>query len=326
MKIHPTFSIIIPTKNEANNIGSCLDSIFSIRYPREKFEVIVVDNGSTDSTCQIAHGKGAKIFTLPEVSISALRNYGAKQASGEILAFIDADCTVEKQWLQKAEPYAKVKSIVSFGSAPIIPEFPTWVQATWYYVRKKSVITTDVKWLESMNMFVRKDIFNVVKGFDENLATCEDVDLSYRLSHHGRILSDQRIVAIHHGEARTIAEFFRKEKWRGNSNYLGIKAHGLRKDEIPSLILPMYYYVLVVTFISSCIFSNWRFVSSAFLLWQMPVLLLTWFKLYKFSACRNLVKLWFLYNVYFCARGMAITKNPFWFLNDLRKIKSICAE
>src|SRR3954464_650591 len=92
-----TFTFVIPTYNEAANIGRCLESIAALDYPSSAFDVIVVDNGSADSTVSIAQGFADRlrlqVLTLPKVRIAALRNFGAKHAIGEFLVFMDADCT-----------------------------------------------------------------------------------------------------------------------------------------------------------------------------------------------------------------------------------------
>ena len=238
-------SIIIPAYNEEKHIGQCLDSIFNLDYPRDKFEVIVIDNGSTDRTREIAASYDILLLQDSRKNVSGLRNLGARHAKGDILAFVDADCVVARDWLKQAEKYFNDFSVVAWGAPPIPPENSTWVQAAWFLVRKKNKVIEEVDWLESMNLFVRKDLFDKVGGFDESLITCEDVDLSYRLSKFGKIISDSRLKVIHLGEAATVREFFKKELWRGKGNFKGVLRHGLSLKEIPSLVIPLYFGVLV---------------------------------------------------------------------------------
>ena len=91
---------MIPAKNEQQMIGQCLDAINNLAYDPARYECIVVDNGSVDDTAKIAKQKGAKVLTLAEGTISALRNCGAKQAQGEYLAFIDADCVIDRELVE----------------------------------------------------------------------------------------------------------------------------------------------------------------------------------------------------------------------------------
>lgn len=299
-------SIIIPAKNEETNIESCLKSILSIDYPREEYEVIVVDNGSTDATVSIAQSLGAVVHGKPGLKISALRNFGAKIAKGSILTFIDADCTVDPDWLQQAEKYFHRNDIVCFGSAPRIPDEPTWVQNTWYAVRRKKDEVVETAWLESMNMFIPQSIFEQVGGFNESLVTCEDVDLSYRLAMHGKILSDQRIKAVHHGEAENLREFFRKERWRGKSNYKGVRQHGFRIDELPSLVLPIYFVLMLLLFVVSLSMGKISYSCGVFVLWQFPVLAVAFVKMKDNFQVGEYSRLIVLYNIYYFAKAIAV--------------------
>src|SRR5579884_1618468 len=89
-------SIIIPALNEARMIGKCLESVAQLDFPHGHFEVILVDNGSTDDTVKIAESFTdrihLKVLQKRGVRISGLRNLGAREAQGEIVAFLDADC------------------------------------------------------------------------------------------------------------------------------------------------------------------------------------------------------------------------------------------
>ena len=96
-------SIIIPALNEARMIGKCLDSLTQLDFPRDHFEVILVDNGSTDDTIKIARSftdrLRLRILQKKGVRISGLRNLGAREAQGEVVAFLDADCLAPSNWL-----------------------------------------------------------------------------------------------------------------------------------------------------------------------------------------------------------------------------------
>ncbi len=298
------FSVIIPAKNEAGMIGQCIRSINDkSNYPKNDFEIIIVDNGSSDNTVDIAQSEGAIVFVKPGLTISGLRNFGASISKGSILVFIDADCTVNPDWLKTARKYIERSDVVCFGSAPVIPEKPTWVQKTWFKVRTRGECVSEVRWLESMNMFVRKEIFQMINGFDESLVTCEDVDISYRLSKYGKIISDPSISVVHHGEADRVSVFFRKEKWRGKSNYKGLFVHGLKIDEIPSLVLPLWYGLFFLIFVTNFFLPLLLNSITFFLLWQLPPLSMTILKLRgKKDELVSYIQLYCIYNIYYSAR------------------------
>jgi len=306
------FSIIIPAKNEEVNIGNCLASIFSITFAPKRYEVLVVDNGSEDRTVEIARNTGAIVYEKPDLNISGLRNFGASQAKGSILVFIDADCTVEKDWLEAATPYLGSKGIAAFGSAPGLPSDPTWVQQTWLHIRTQKETITDVEWLESMNMFIPHHVFLAVGGFDESLITCEDYDLCKRLAGQGRIVSDQRIRAVHHGEARTITHFFQKERWRATSNYDNMFVRVKNLSEWPSIFVPLVHLalcaLLCLPLFRLLTSGSWDSIYFSVILvcWQGALVLLAAWKMRPARAFVPIFQLFVLLNVYFTARGCAL--------------------
>ena len=104
-----TASVIVPAYNSAQTIIGCINALKAQDYGG-KFEIIVVDDGSKDSTTQIAKKSGAKVFSQPNAGPAKARNLGAENAKGEILLFTDADCVPEKNWLQEMlQPFAEKK-------------------------------------------------------------------------------------------------------------------------------------------------------------------------------------------------------------------------
>jgi glycosyltransferase involved in cell wall biosynthesis len=310
------FSIIIPTKNEEANIGRCLDSIMAIDCSRENFEVIVVDNGSDDRTVEIAREKGARLSIRPGLTIAALRNKGAEMANGDVLAFLDADCTVSREWLSEASRYLDRKDIACFGSPPTVPDNATWVQRAWFQVRRKDAEAGETAWLESMNMFVRREVFRMVGGFNEDLVTCEDYDFSLRVKRVGRLFSDSGIVAVHHGEAASLGHFFRKELWRGIGNLRGVGSHGSSWREFPSLFLPpfcCFSMVILFTSVLAMFVSenpvNMRVMEVALLAWQIPLVFLVLWKCRRIGGVALRLQLLMLFNLFFLARGVAMLRR-----------------
>jgi glycosyltransferase involved in cell wall biosynthesis len=311
MDKYPFISIIIPTLNEEKYLPTCLESIRAIEYPKNRYEVIVTDNGSIDSTVKIATEFGARVLHESTCRVSGLRNRGAELSAGSILAFLDSDCSVEKDWLKIGMRYWNVRGVCAWGSPAVPPANATWVQNTWFLIRKKPSGVQDVDWLESMNLFIRKSDFVEVGGFGETLETCEDVDLCYRLKERGRIVSDADIKAIHYGEASTIREFTRKEIWRGASNFKGAFRHGFSPREIPSLFIPLYYGIFLpaILILTAIQFDPLR-ISLSLVLLLCPVVGVLIKAKVRIGGLVEGIRLFVLLQTYFLCRTFAVVIMP----------------
>ena len=127
--LHTSISVIIPARNEEENIGECLESILNQRYPKKLFEVIVVDDHSTDKTSDIINkfcGENIHLISLNDFTNNqAINSYkkkaieiGISKASGDLIVCTDADCIANPQWLQTiASFYEKTKA--AFIAAPV---------------------------------------------------------------------------------------------------------------------------------------------------------------------------------------------------------------
>lgn len=235
----PAVSIVIPVKNAPENLARLLKSIQHLQPIPGGYEVVVCDNGSTDATPQVARDAGCRVLHLPGLSIAGLRNRGAQEGRGQILAFVDSDCEVGPEWLHFGLQQLAQPGVVASGCYPSPPLSATWVQELWTLRERLRPPVHDADWLPSMNLLIHRRDFEAVGGFDVSLKTCEDVDFCYRLrGKGGKIRWDSRIAVIHHGEPETLRRLFQKERWHGQDNYRGVLKHGLRLEELPSLIVP----------------------------------------------------------------------------------------
>jgi len=114
-------SVIIPALNSASTISLTLKSIFSNNFPRELFEVIVVDNGSSDGTVEVAKRYPVKVYYCAKRGIGPPRNLGAKMADGDILCFTDSDCIVERDWLRKIFSFFEGNPEADGVGGPVFP-------------------------------------------------------------------------------------------------------------------------------------------------------------------------------------------------------------
>src|ERR1051325_10153802 len=162
-------SVVIPARNEEIHVGDLLASLEALDFSREHLEIIVVNHDSNDGTSAIARKAGARVVDKHGGSIASARNAGARQAAGDVIAFIDADCTVAKDWLNVALPHFSDPRAGAVGEG--------WPPRR--VLRKQAEIqagSSRRRWLSSGNMLVRRPVFFEVGEFDEALGTCEDVD------------------------------------------------------------------------------------------------------------------------------------------------------
>ncbi len=213
-------SFVIPVRNDAERLRRCLASIRANAYPPDKLEVLVADNGSSDDSAHVARQDGASVLTLPGLRVGALRNAAAREAHGDLLAFVDADNEIEPSWAASAAAALQFDtSAAAVGSAYLPPPDATDVQRAYDLLRARSPVARDAEWLGSGNLVVRREVFAALDGFDTRLEACEDVDFCRRLRAAGhRLIEDPRLRNAHHGDPASLAAVFRGELWRGRDN------------------------------------------------------------------------------------------------------------
>jgi GT2 family glycosyltransferase len=214
-----SISVIVPALNEGSVIGRCLASLQQQRLPSDRFEVIVVDNGSTDRTRQIVRSFGGSLsVTVLErsgVRISALRNFGAAMAKGEFLAFLDADCVAAHHWLQQIADLLRADDFRIIGAQYRIPDNSSWVAKAWYgdLWRMKD---GPVSYVPGGDLATSRDLFLNLGGFDETIVTSEDTEFCERASASGvPILAVPSLSVVHLGTPQTLEGFYRKQSWHG---------------------------------------------------------------------------------------------------------------
>jgi glycosyltransferase involved in cell wall biosynthesis len=213
------FSVVIPVKNEEINIAKCLGSLARLISTAEPFEVIVVDNGSTDRTLEVVNGFCGTLQLIvlqqPGVFISAMRNRGAAYAKGTWLAFLDSDCEVYPNWLIEAQNAITSGCGSVFGSFYGIPSNSSWVARHWYGDRERKP-RGETSFLPSGDLFLKSKVFEKIGRFNETIQTNEDVELCRRARAAGHpVYCVPELAVIHWGTPQTIGQFFKKNRWHG---------------------------------------------------------------------------------------------------------------
>jgi GT2 family glycosyltransferase len=244
----PSVAFVIPVRDDAERLRVCLKSIARNDYPSHLVRVVVIDNGSTDGSGQVARDAGALVVAQPQGGAAQLRNAGAAAAAGQILAFVDADHEISDQWIRAAAlDFSSNGDVAAVGALCDPPATANWVQRTYDRLRMKSDGRRDVDWLGSGNLAIRRAVFDEVGGFDLELQSCEDVDLCNRVKAAGyRVLSDSALRNVHFGDPSTLAALFRGELWRGRDN-LKVTLRGPRTvRHFRSLLVPIVDVLAIV--------------------------------------------------------------------------------
>lgn len=309
-------SVIIPALNEEENIGRCVAALKEIDMPDVDMglEIIVVDNGSQDRTVEIARGLGATVYVQPDLTIGGVRNYGAARSRGDILAFVDADCVVSKSWLTRAAGTIGRESADMVGSFHDIPDEFSWVARTAKLVDNTKT-GTDVQFIPSGNMIVKRSSFDAVGGFTETLETSEDVDLCHKLKQSGfKLFLDPGIRSVHLRARKGIGDLIKKEMWYGK-NMCSVFLSDLRTRKLKSVrnLRLVTYSCVNLTLMLGIIASMYPLYGGnpvplaiclvLYILLNLTVALNEWRKIKK-----NLPQLFAYSVIYGVARSMSIVK------------------
>ena len=241
-------SIVIPMYNEARHIGRTLLAAQKAAHAADvECELIVVDNGSSDEGPQIARQFGAQVLVMPGLLIGALRNRGTAIATGEWLAFIDADIEMPEDWLTQLFALEAEGQADIFGLDLHTPAAAPWYATAWQRRTLRPTTHTShvVDWLPSANLLMRKRWFDKVGGFNETLRTGEDKEFTLRLREHGaRLLSINESVALHWGYEMNWREWMGKELWRQGSHLQLLRSHGFSLRLLRFPMLSIFVWIL----------------------------------------------------------------------------------
>lgn len=195
---NPFVSIVIPTCRDEQTLNKCLFSLLNQDYPKDRYEIILVSKNKLNLNIG-ASGKD-KIKVICGVDYANSRNIGVAEARGELVAFIDDDCQVEKEWISRAVPYFKDEKVALIGGPAVPPKSKEfnyrvggYLMASYFatgfgscrYGVASDVYEAEEYSLLTANNFLRKDVFKKVGGFDTNQVPSEENDLYFRIKKIG---------------------------------------------------------------------------------------------------------------------------------------------
>jgi GT2 family glycosyltransferase len=198
-------SVIIPFAKWDRNTEKCVDGCLKLKY--KNFEIILLPDFGIGKKFD----KRIRVIETGKVKPSVKRNIGVKNAKGKIIAFIDDDAYPEREWINKALKYLKFDQVGIVGGPNLTPKessvlekasgdiFSSFLGAGSFALRYSAKKSRVVNELPSCNLFVKKELFNKVNGFDTSLLTAEDAKLCFGVKKLGKkVVYAPDLIVYHH--------------------------------------------------------------------------------------------------------------------------------
>ncbi|MEK9135100.1 MAG: glycosyltransferase [Patescibacteria group bacterium] len=264
MENYPFISVIIPARNEEALIGECLKNLQQLNYPKDRLEIIISDGLSTDKTAEIVKTYGAKIVVNKFQTVAPGRNIGFQHSQGDLVAFSDADCLMDKNWLSNALKYFQDESVAGVGGPSLSPQdesvFGRAVRFLFLCgsLISGSIYVTDskktkiVKSIPGCNAIYKRVALEKVMPVDETLLTGDDVEMNYQLISRGyKVLYVPDVTVWHY--RRDNPKKFWKQIYRYAIGRLQMaKRHRDAASPIhiiSGLALPIFIFLMIFSFI-----------------------------------------------------------------------------
>lgn len=217
----PTISVVVPVYNGEHTVAACIESLLEQDYPADRYDVIVVENGSSDATSEVVGRYPVNLLHSPVRGPAAARNLGLSQSQADVVAFTDADCIAHPRWLAElARLYADDPEVAGVGGAILAyahserteverfldehPPLINWVSSPDQYLPH----------LLTANASYRRTLLYRVGGFNPNHLAADDVDLSWRLQVElgAKLAYAPKAVVYHHHRAtrQGLARMYRR--------------------------------------------------------------------------------------------------------------------
>lgn len=224
----PEISVVVPVRNGAGSLPALLGSLADQSLAPERYEVVVVDNASDDSTARVAASLGARVVGEHVPNRSRARNAGARAALADLLAFTDADCTVSPDWLEGLlacrgrAPLVAGPVSVTTGTPPSAVER---FESLWRFSQAAWV---SQGWAATANLMVERRAFEAIGGFDPAYRHIgEDADFCLRARRAGFALDYCATAFVRHGAERALAPLLRRAFFHGYSAAQALRRIGV---------------------------------------------------------------------------------------------------
>ena len=214
----PGVSIVIPAYRAEGTIMKCLTALMHQTAASDSYEIIVVDDGSDDNTCdQVEKMKNVRLFKQQNAGPSAARNFGVNQAQGEIVLFTDDDCEPVKDWIDRMLDPFQEEEIVGVKGTYLTRQHELVARFVQLEFEDKYDRMSKEKYIDFIDTYsagYRRNILIANNGFDTTfpVASTEDQELSFRLAQQGfKMVFEPQAKVYHLNHPRDIGEYWRKK-------------------------------------------------------------------------------------------------------------------
>ena len=270
-QFYPNVTILIPVKNVAKYIKPVLEALLNQTYPAELFEILILDNHSTDGTIEIVNNFNNPRIKIVQVGVDSppiKYNKIISKVRGEIIGFVDGDAIVDRYWLEKViQPLADFKVA---GAAGVIK---TWnrnkliPRSIGYELQDRyERMPREIKRIATMHVVYKKSVLLKVGGFNEKLKTGYDCEIGHRINDYGYKIIFVADAVVYHHHRDTLKAYFKQQFEYGEYGIIRYidKIKIARGDELARLRLitqPLYYVVsLIFVFLWLIFNSPWQLI------------------------------------------------------------------
>lgn len=233
----PSFSVVVCSYNGAQRIKSCLSSLLNLNYP--DYEILVVDDGSTDNTSEVVREyEAVRLIQTEHAGLSAGRNRGAREARGEIIAYTDDDCQPDSEWLHWLAHAFTKGGWDACGGPNLPPRSADMLHGADGMIDEVVVASApgapshvlvsdnEAEHLPGCNLAVRKSVWQAVGGFRERYRIAgDDVDFCWRLQEAGLRLGFSAAAFVWHRRRTNLWGYFKQQYQYGKAEALLMRDH-----------------------------------------------------------------------------------------------------